>query len=270
MNGNRQSPIFELFDTTLAATIPGLVGLWTTRPADMAINTEIAFALNSETVVNAPVWRANFPTDLNKASLYLTHSEEILIRSQQALSTASDRVDRLMDAIASESTLAFSLSALVTELAPPERTLLQALQTIQQPLPTSFGIQEAIGGYSQQVFEQCQSFVERLLRVIAHYAWVETQVAGQTLARTAVSWLGDVDNIWQTGLNATQVSLHQRTLTLALASRDALLQTFSAVVQATLKVSVLLSVPGGVILLLPAVWKFIDQVMTQSNGGLAP
>ncbi|MDZ8066892.1 MAG: hypothetical protein RMY64_14930 [Nostoc sp. DedQUE08] len=262
MNWSRQSPIFELFDPTLAETIPDVIGLWATNPGttDAAVN----FTLNSETVINAPLWRANFPSDLSKATLHLTHSEEILSQSQKALVTAIDRVHRLIHTIASEPDLAFDLVSVDEAQPQPERELLASLQAIQKPdMPTSFGIGEEIAAFPHRTFEQFQPFIERLLQVVAHYAWIETQVEGQTLAQTSVGWLTNVASIWQTGLSATQVSLHQRTLSLALASRDALLQIFHIAVQTALKLSVLVSVPGGLILVLPVAWQFINRIMTQ-------
>lgn len=266
MNWSRQSPVFELIDPTLAETIPDVIGLWATNPG--TADTAVTFTLNSETVVNAPLWRANFPSDLSKATLHLTHSEEILSQSQKALVTAIERVHRLIHTIASESDLAFDLASVGEAQAQPERELLANLQAIQKPnMLISFKIGEEIAGFSHQTFEQFQPFIERLLQVVAHYAWVETQVEGRTLARTSVGWLSDVNSIWQTGLSTTQVSLHQRTLFLALASRDALLQIFRIAVQTALKLSVLISVPGGLILVLPVAWQFIDRVMTQLREG---
>ncbi|BAY73433.1 hypothetical protein NIES23_62610 (plasmid) [Trichormus variabilis NIES-23] len=266
MNWRRQSPIFELYDPTLAEIIPDVIGLWATNPG--TADAAVTFTLNSQTVINAPIWLANFPSDLSKASLHLTHSEEILRQSHKALVTAIDRVHRIIHTITSESDLAFNLNSIGEAQPQPERELLASLQAIQKlDMPTSFGIGAEIAGLSHQAFDQFQAFIERLLQVFAHYAQVETQVEGRTLAQTSVGWLNDVASIWQTGLSSTQVSLHQRTLSLALASRDALLQIFHITVQAALKLSVLISVPGGLILVLPVAWQFINQIMTQLREG---
>jgi hypothetical protein len=268
VSGNQQSPVFELFDQTLAETMPEIIGLWITNSG--TADSSVAFVPNSETDENVPVWRANFPADLDRATAHLISSEGSLIQSQSALAPANDRVDRLIHSIRSKSDLAFDLPAVGEDLAQPERELLASLQALQQPdVATSFGIGEGVVGLSHQAFERFQSFIARLLQVVTQYAWVETQVEGRTLARTIVGWLGDVNHIWRTGLDAAQISLHQRTVSLALASRDTLLQTFSTAVQTALKLSVLLTMPGGAILLLPIAWKFIDQVMAQSRKGLA-
>jgi len=264
---NQPSPIFELFDTTLAATMPEVMGLWKTH-TDTS-DSAVAFTLNAETGMDVPLWRANFPSDPSSATFHLIHSEAVLIQSQQALATAANRVQRLIRSRCFESDLAFAVSPTDEALAPPEQELLTALRELQTPeVSASYGIGSTIAGYSRQIFEQFQAFVERLLHIVAHYACVETQIEGRTLARTVVGWSGDVDSIWQPGLTATQISLHQRTVALMLASRDALLHTFSMTAQTALKLSVLVSLPGGLIFVLPVAWQFIDRIMTQSRAGL--
>ncbi|XGV96368.1 MAG: hypothetical protein ACAF41_27010 [Leptolyngbya sp. BL-A-14] len=267
VSGSQPAPIFELFDTTLAATMPDVMGLWTTHSS--TADAAVAFTVNAKTDVDAPLWRANFPSDLHHARFHLTRSEGALFQSQNALSTAIDRVHLFIHSRCFESDVAFDLSPTGATLAPPEQALLESLRALKTPDgTTSYGIGDTFAVYSRQALEQFQAFVERLLHVVAHYAWVETQINGRTLARTVVGWSGNVDSIWQTGLNATQVSLHQRTMALALASRDALLQTFSLTMQTALKLSVLVSLPGGLILMLPVAWQFIDRIMTQSKAGL--
>jgi hypothetical protein len=272
MNGTQSSPIFALFDTTGAETMPALMDLWTTHcfPSDAAIS----FSLNAEVARDVPLWRANFPADLEAAISHLNRSEAVLLESQTALATAIDRAslmvhDLLFESDGSGSSFAFDVSSTRTALAQPEQELLLALREIQAPdRSLSYGIGDTIVGYSQPALAQLQATMDRLLHVVAYYAWIETQIEGCTLARTAVGWFGNVDTIWQTGLSTTQVSLHQRTVSLSLASRNALVQTLSTAVQLALKLSALSTVPGGVILLLPAVWKFIDRIVTQSRAGL--
>jgi hypothetical protein len=83
------------------------------------------------------------------------------------------------------------------------------------------------------------------------------------LGQTTVSWSGDVNTVWRVGLSPEDVKLHQRTLALALQSRDTLLQILVMATQFAVKLSVLLAMPGGAILALPAAWKFINQVLAE-------
>jgi hypothetical protein len=66
---------------------------------------------------------------------------------------------------------------------------------------------------------------------------------------------GDMHTVWHAGLDPTLAMLHQR----ALASRDARMRTV-VVARVALKLSVLMSTPGGALLALPAAWTFVHQV----------
>jgi hypothetical protein len=91
-------------------------------------------------------------------------------------------------------------------------------------------------------------------------------VQQELLGQTTVGWTGDVNTVWRLGISAPEVMLHQRTLALALQSRDTLLQTLAKATQFAVKLAqllLLLGTPGGVILALPAAWKFINEVLAE-------
>jgi hypothetical protein len=255
------TPVFELFDATLAETAPNLIGLWITNLS--VSGTAASFA--PEAVVDAPLWRANFPDDPRKATALLSNSEARLVSAQKELGTVLDRITLLIPPNDSEvkASLAFDLSE-SQGLAPPEQELLTSLAVLQnggQPEP--FGLNEE----KVRAFEPFHSFAEGLQRVIAHDTRIETKIQGQNIAQTVVSFTGDVHSVWQEGVNTAQIALHQRTLSLTLGSRNTVFQTFSVAVQAALKLSVLLALPHGVILALPATWKFIHQRLGQASAG---
>jgi len=255
------STVFEIFDSTLAETAPQLLGLWTTKPTP----SNTSFDVNSVTIADTPLWRANFPSSLEKANYLLVNSEARLNESQKALDTAINRINLVIANTEMESKggLAFDISSARKELTPPEQELLMSLRELQeiQSPSESFSVSDKRLNDWKQGFEQFRSLLQRSLEVIANYAKVETQWQGQTYAQTVVSWTGDMNSVWREGINSEQVVLHQRTLALALASRNTLLQTFSIAIQLALNWSVALTVPGGFILALPATWKFINQVI---------
>ena len=129
----------------------------------------------------------------------------------------------------------------------------------------SFGLGEMLPGEWKEASQRIAAILEQVVRFVACYAFVETRVEEQLLGRTAVSWMGDVNTVWMGGLTSEEVLLHQRALALAIGSRDALLQTVLMAAQLAVKLSVLLSTPGGVLLALPAVWRFIHQVLAESG-----
>jgi hypothetical protein len=255
------TPVFELFDGTLAETAPNLIGLWITNLSESA--AAAAFALHSEAA--APLWRANFPDDPRKGTALLSNSEARLLSAQKELGTVLDRIDLLIPPTDAEGKvgLAFNVSK-GQGLAPPEQELLTSLAVLQNwGQAACFGL----GKEMVRAFEPFHSFAEGLQRVITHNARIETQIQGQTIAQTVVSFTGDVHSVWQEGVNTAQIALHQRTFALALGSRNTVFQTVSVAVQAAFKLSVLLALPHGVILALPATWKFIHQRLGPSSAG---
>jgi hypothetical protein len=147
-------------------------------------------------------------------------------------------------------------------LAPPEAELSRLLDEIRKGTPqVSFGIGETVAGGWEEAARQVQVFLNQLQKFIAHYAWVETRVADQFLGRTAVSWAGDMETVWRERLAPEQAVLHQRALALALASRETLIRTIVLAARCAAKLSLLVAVPGAAILVLPAVWKFINLAL---------
>jgi hypothetical protein len=59
------------------------------------------------------------------------------------------------------------------------------------------------------------------------------------------------------------MGLHQRTLNLTLETRALMLRSLILVASGAGKLSVLMTTPGGALLALPAVWKFVNQVRAE-------
>ena len=265
--------VFELFDSTLADITPELLGLWVTQPTDH----ELAFGVESQPAADVPLWRSRFPADLTQADDLLIRNEARLKHSQAVLHSVPGQLNRLLQQSHARGTedVSFDWAATEQSLTLPEQELLTALQDLQDmDQPQSFGLDVGGGGALSrgwnQASEQFQAFMNRVLSVIANYAWVETQVEGQTVARTALGWTGGMNSVWLKGVSVEHQRLHQRSLALTLASRQTLLEHFKMAVQLATRVSLAMSLPGGAILALPAVWRFINQIIHKTdNSALA-
>lgn len=262
--GGNSAPIFELFDTTMAKTMPDVFGMWTTAP--LSPSKVVAFDTPAGTITEilpeVSIWRVTLPRNLNAASSYLAGGKSKLAVSQKAIKKVPDRLDALIQT--QSSGLSFDISSKERRLAQPEADLLASLSEIQEGrTPVSFGLGEKLRGGWQQATDQFQAFVNQLLQSLAHYAWVETCIQEQCLGRTGVSWTGDMNTVWRHRLTSTQATLHQCSLELALASRNELLQTLNIAIRGTLQLSALLAAPGSAILALPAVWRFINKILAE-------
>lgn len=268
-----QRPVFEVLsplsiqegeEEAQVEAGPALLGVWTTAPLSGFAEGRptpaegVAFDVAA---AGPPVWRANLPADPDLAAAHLDRAEASLDISLTALIVAGERISVLVEERRRlPAGLAFDISETEVKLAQPEMELLALLEEVERgPRPVHFEAGEEVGGLTQ-VTAQFREFVDQLREVVTHYALVETRSQGQLLGQTAVDWTGDMDTVWQEGLDTAQMALHQRTLRLALASREMLIRMFTLVSSGAARLSVLLATPGGAILALPAAWKFINQV----------
>ncbi|HEY5867114.1 MAG TPA: hypothetical protein VI542_16450 [Candidatus Tectomicrobia bacterium] len=250
--------VFTFSDTTRTATAPDVLGLWAAVQAAPAA----AVSFDAATVASPamPLWHVDLAADANLAATSLASGEAHVRASQEALALAEERLKAF---VAARTTApAFAISSAAVPSALPEAELLVWLQDTQEGA-VSFGLGDWLHGGWEETTEQFQAFVNRLLQSLAHYTAVETAVQGQLLGRTTVSWTGDMDTVWQPGLDPTSAMLHQRALALALASRDTWMRMVVVVARGAITLSVLLTTPGGAILALPAAWKFVQQVLSE-------
>jgi hypothetical protein len=250
---------FELWDRALPDIAPEVLGLWSVVPRG-SDGTAASVPTPAEGV-EASVWRANY-SDHGLAEASLRMGEARLTVSRKELDSVPERINRLIET--QPAALDFGVLSSDDTLAEPGAEFLALMQEIKDGYSSiSFDTGEKPSFGWEQASHQLKGILERASRFVAAYAWVETRVQEELLGRTVVSWTGDVNTAWRAGLSPEQIRLHQRTLALALGSRDTLLRTVLLAAQLAVKVSVLLSTPGGVILALPAVWRFIHQVLAE-------
>ena len=258
-SGTQEQAVFELYDASLAQSMPDIIGLWQTQSS--LVEENMTFGASSASMPDVPVWRANLPSDLHQADTLLAEGESRLHVSKKALESAPGRMDALVRAHIENP----SFSVLPSEAAakPEAELLLLVSELMEGNLTKSFGMMDQISEGWEVTTEKFYLVLERLRKFMVFYAWVETRVQENFLGRTTVSWGGDVHTIWLVGGGAEQFALHQRTLALAMASRDTFMQIFELAARCAIKLSTLASMPGAVVWVLPVVWKFIHQVLAE-------
>ena len=263
VGGERHSRgAFELVDGALADALMNALAVWEVTPRPSS--EEVAAYATVAGMPEVPVWRAHLPGDMVTAEMQLSSAKEKLTAAVKTLDVLPERLSKV---IQDNPALVIGAGSIGEALAKPEAELLAILSEIQRlGLPVvSFGVCGMLPGGWQKASQQIVAILDRVVRFVACYAFVETRVQEQLLGRTAVSWMGDVNTIWRGGLTREEGLLHQRTLALALESRDTLVRTVMMATQCALKVSTFLSTPGGSILALPVAWQFIRQVLAESG-----
>jgi hypothetical protein len=210
----------------------------------------------------APLWHVNLPADTREAARQIAAGEASLEAARRSLNAASCRLDTFVRS--QSSGLSFGVARAELSQARPEAQLLKALTEIREGRGAiSFSLEEDRATWWTQSAPRIEAFVRRALQFIMHYAWVESEMEGRLLGRTAVSWTGDMDTAWQEDVHPDQAALHQRAVALALASRNTLIRTVIVAVRGAAGLSMAMATPGGAILALPAVWDFINRVTAE-------
>lgn len=267
---------FQLFDTTVSELTPDVFGVWETRPTSEA--GEVSFGVPGEESEEIAVWSVNLSPDLELAEKQMEASAAQVAASRLGLATARQRLDTLVANQRAVGEVSFSVSAEQPDLPPADQELLRALGQIQaHEEEVSYGIFDGvkqaidkIAGKAVttmtgdlQAEEKLKAVMERLTASLIYYAAVETKIDSAIVARTQISWVADANTFWQLGTLPEQFALHQRTLKLAIDSRNALMRTFGLTAEAAVKLSILLATPGGAIVALPAAWKYVNQILAE-------
>jgi len=224
-----------------------LFGVWQVPPA-----AGVSFDVSAP----APelTWRIALPASPDEAQSILSEQAQAIQRGESALTQAQERMARL-----GQPGERVSFAAPIAE---PEAELLSALNALQSPV--SFG-EPGVEAERRQTQDQWKAFLDQVNRMVSHYARVETEIAGALVGQTVVGWTGDLNTIWKPDITAPSMRLHHQSVHLALASRIALLRMVVVVGTGAANLAVKLSIPGAQLLVLPAAWRFVQDVLREMH-----
>jgi len=192
--------------------------------------------------------------------------DELAERSQASsdvLDELPERIERLASRGEPSEATSFDIESSV-DLPPADVELLRFLNELERPADqVSFGLGDDLREGWQVAQEQFQKMTSQALQSLSHMAWVETSQGGILFGRTSVGWTGDMDSFYTPEASPEQIQLHQRSLALALTSRHAFIRAFSATVAGASRLALSLATPGGALLALPAVWKYVNQILSE-------
>jgi hypothetical protein len=269
-------PRFELVDATLGKATSDLFGMWNVVAPEV---DEASFAA-SQGEAEPPggqVWRVDLP-DAAGAAGHLRRAEEQLRFVEQGLEEELPaRLDEFVVAFEARRALggeeAFDASGLPGRSPPAdmpeaEQELWSSLLAIEarggeKPDDgVSFGVSLPLDKW-QAGAREFQVFLDDLRGMLSHFARVDTVLDGRTVGRTYVDWTGDFNTLWPTPLAAYEVGAHHDALALALSSRAKLLAIFALTVQTAVKLGMLAASGAGLLLALPVIWRYVNQVLSE-------
>jgi hypothetical protein len=204
-----------------------------------------------------------FASEAGSAALYPLAGASSALPSRQELAATERRLYEFvrMAGRSAEPARAFRASAFAA--GTPEAQLSRMLVSLHGA--GTYGWPGSLDEW-RQALQEFNTFVDGLTRHIAYYAYLETQVAGQRMALSAVTWLGDFASAFQSGASAEQLAGHLEALSAAVRGREQLMQTFVIVARGAAqlaKIAVLATTPGGILLALAAALKFVTSTLEQ-------
>lgn len=238
--------------TRLVSSATDLLGIWV-QPTPLNGSFYLGIQQGEQ-----PVWRAELPAEAASASAAMTTLETRAAIGMQALMEAEARLFRFATLVSNTS---YSFSE-EQPLEAPERELLASV-TGTELYQANYGLGSDLRMKWNQALQQFQDFMGSLLQSWEHYASVETTLSGRAVGWTVVGWEGDFTTIWAIENTSSQVDLHRRAVDLALSSRDATLRMLVIATQGAVELASVLATPLGPLFALPAVWRFLNQVLTQ-------
>jgi hypothetical protein len=231
-------------------TLPGgtdPTGLWEVQAA-----SAISFAA-ADASPSSPTWHVRLPASPEEATALLQVQAQVQALAWQDLARVQSDLTWLGRP---ESTSFSPADPLLVE----KTTLLAAMDRLQ-PSVVSYATSWRATLEEQEIVRQWNAFIAEVQRIVTHYAYIRTTIVGVDVGLTAVSWAGDFETHWVPGSQSDAAALHVQAVQMALDSRLALLSVASVVATGAVGLAAKAAVPGGQLLLLPAVWRFVRDVL---------
>ncbi len=209
-------------------------------------------AADAQNLDSPLVWRWEAPSNSRAARQGALAG---LDRDYAHIEQAAERLSRFADAWQPDRRP--QAKSLEAQARSPEDALADALERLSTP--QAKGLFDPL----QSAQEELDAFIRRVRALVSHYAVIETQCNGAVIARTLVSWTGDFKSLWRNDLTPEQIRLHEHNARAALARRAALIRLMGVIGVSATKIALRLATPGGQLLVLPALWQFVRDVIEE-------
>lgn len=205
-------------------------------------------------------WRIDLPAEERDAQRALRRR----LAAAKAREADLDKVARRMSELVVPAAYALGPGAnalAVPSVGPAEASLLAEVEKLYSAPMAYAGDRESLP--RRLLAEKANQLLLQFRRLVQYYARIEITVGGRLVGLTVVDWSGDFQTTWQGDVGPAEMTLHLDGVRLALASRQALLRLVGVVTTGALSLAATASVPGGQLLLLPAVYKYVRDVLAE-------
>jgi hypothetical protein len=187
----------------------------------------------------------------------LSAQRDALFRDEANLTDAATRLSAFIDAWQPGDGESAREKSLVAQS--PEDRLRDALLRTTTPSAQSKDLFDPL----RDAKAEFDAFIMRVRDLTSALARVETSANGSPIANTLVRWTGDVDTVWAQTTTFEQIGLHRENVHIALARRAMLMRLVVAISAGAVRIMIRLATPGAQLLVLPALWQFVQDVVAQ-------
>jgi hypothetical protein len=236
-----------------AGAEPPLLGLWCGAQDD----DSVSFATDS---ADPPVWRVSVSGHLQDAYDWIAVSTAKVRDSASVLESINRRVEDAVEA--SFVAPSFRTDHAAADLGDAELAawLYEARLATEVDVP-SFAAGGPARSWTLRAWDDVAAFMQRLQRWTEPRTHVETRTDDVLVGSSVIEWAGGIKTVWSSDLRSDQSALHVRAVELAVQSRARLFGTLGATARAASTVAARLVVPGGAVLALPPLWRFINRAV---------
>lgn len=240
----------------------GILGIWQPlSPTSHSFSTSTVMENETEDDDAEVVWSVSLPSCPAQAEETVKHQGQALHMARESMAKITLTLHSLP--VHGLEDTAFALEQ-IDDNTSPEATLYHHLAQLQHGgEAVSFGPGWPTN-WSQTVSDY-QAFMQQVVQLLKPTLRVETQVEGVLHAYTRVGFSGDFETFFLGHSTSHYAQLHSHNLSLTLQSRQALLQLLAQTCTGAAVLAARFSLPGGVMMALPAAWRYLQDVMAQAK-----
>jgi hypothetical protein len=237
-----------------------VLGLWRASTS----TASIAFASSPSVTQEIPIWDIGLPADRMQAATLLVSCDAIVQAASRRLADVTTQLSAILDRYLAD--VAFSGED-STPGATAEAELIWWLSQADEVCAPALHRNNRQVEWLERSSEALRALSFRLVPSCAPSAWVETRIDGDIMARSLLHMAGISDTLCRRGLSQRTVRLHQDSVRLVVESRAVLLNAVACTVRGAVAISMRLTMPGGPILALPILWRFVHRMLSEVDRG---
>lgn len=240
--------------------LPPILGIW--EPASLSFPSFSTLKASERPIydTNEVVWSVTLPENPALAKETTQSRINALNVVRQAVSKSGETLQKLPAHLVESS----SFTPEYADTTNPEARLgfnLAQMTGLTEETGLSYSLPDAL----EQTAANYKVFIQQTLQLLKPTLRVETRVEGTLMAFTQAELDGNLKTVWLNEVTSMHTCLHLQNISFAMESRLALFQFLAQVVSGAAVIAARFSLPGGAIMALPSVWRYMQDVIKEAD-----